>query len=152
MTTQVIAQGVSNAAITVEQARQENYNHLVSSATFSKEDAFNELGEVWEESCRDNWDGGGACTVAWQTVQNAHRLIKALPLGYALPSVGVEPDGHVTLEWYRSPRWTLSVSVSPEGTLYYSALFGSEDPRGSCQFFDQIPETILFLINRTCRS
>jgi hypothetical protein len=82
---------------------------------------------------------------------HADQLIKALPLGYALPSIGVEPDGHITLEWYRRPRWTLSVSVSPEGMLYYSALLGSEDPRGSYLFDGQISETLLSLIYRTCR-
>jgi hypothetical protein len=151
MIAQAPAQGFSNVAGIIAQAQQESYDHLVGSATFSKRDALDELGEVWEECRRANWDGSGAVAVEQDTLRNAYQFIEALPLDYPLPSVGVEPDGHLTLEWYRSPRWTLSVSVTPEGTLYYSALFGSEDPRGSSPFFDEIPQTILFLIKRACR-
>jgi hypothetical protein len=146
--TEAPRQGFSDAASVLAQARHENYEHLVRSATFSKQDAYDELGEVWEDCRHANWDGSGAMPVEQDTLGYAYRFIEALPLGYPLPSVGVEPDGHLTLEWYRNPRWTLSVSVSPEGTLYYAALFGSEDPRGSCSFFDEIPETLLFLLRR----
>jgi hypothetical protein len=58
----------------------------------------------------------------------------------------------LTFEWYRHPRWTLSVSVSPEGTLHYAGLFGTEDPRGSCPFFGETPENLLFLIRRVIRA
>ncbi len=73
-------------------------------------------------------------------------FIHALPLGYPLPSVGAEPDGHLTLEWYRNPRWILSVSISPEGILYYAALFGTRDVQGSARFWVEIPQPILELI------
>jgi hypothetical protein len=65
--------------------------------------------------------------------------------------VGAEPDGHITLEWYRGPRWTLSVSVSPDGMLYYAALFGSSEVRGAEPFFGDVPDIILSLIRRVCK-
>jgi hypothetical protein len=119
-------------------------------ASSSKQPAFDELDEVNKECGMPNWDAHGADPVAPETVQNAHRFIEALPVEYPLPSVGAEPDGHVTLEWYRATNWLLSVSVSPEGTLHYAALLGDEDPRGSCRLDGEIPQTILYWIRRVC--
>lgn len=109
---------------------------------------FGELTEVWEEFKTPNWDGYGALPVERAALRNARSFIEALPLGSPLPSVGAEPDGHVTLEWYRDPRWTLSVSVSPDGMLYFAGLFGTEDVRGSAWFSGEVPESVSLLIRR----
>lgn len=120
------------------------------SAGLSKQPAYDELAEMASAYRTADWDAHGAAPVTADTVRHARRFIEALPAGYALPSVGAEPDGHVTLEWYRATDWLLSVSVSPEGVLYYAALLGSEDPRGSCPFDGHVPETILYWIRRVC--
>src|SRR5207253_40418 len=99
-----------------------------------------------------NWDAHGAELIEADTLRNARRLIEALPPQYPLPSIGAEPDGQVTLEWYRATNWLLSVSVSPAGTLHYAALLGEEDPRGSCRLNGNVPETILYWIRRVCAS
>ncbi len=151
MSRSMLTPGFSDAARIVADASRMNYGHLTESETFSRQPAYEELWDVWQ-SCKDpNWDGYGALPVEQETFHNAYCLIEALPLGYPLPSVGAEPDGHLTLEWYRHPRWTLSVSVSPEGTLHYAALLGTEDPRGSCHFFGDVSENLLFLIGRVTR-
>lgn len=62
--------------------------------------------------------------------------------------MGAEPDGHITLEWHRATNRLLSVSVSPEAMLYWAALVGEEDPRGTCPFNGEVPETILYWIGR----
>ena len=93
----------------------------------SKQAAYNELDEVYKDCRSPHWDAHGAEPVQVETVENAHRFLEALPPGYPLPTVGTEPDGHVTLEWYRTTDWLLSVSVSPEGMLYWAALLGDED-------------------------
>ncbi len=122
----------------------------VGSVEFTKQPAYDELAEI-SNACRTaDWDAHGAVPLATDAVRHARRFIEALPVGYAPPSVGAEPDGHVTLEWYRDTNWLLSVSVSPEGILYYAALLGEEDPRGSCRFNGAIPETILYWIRRVC--
>ena len=74
-------------------------------------------------------DSHGAEPVEAETLRNARRFLEAFPPGYPLPSVGAEPDGQITLEWYRATNWLLTVSVSREGMLYYAALLGEEDPR-----------------------
>jgi hypothetical protein len=117
-------------------------------AAFAKQAAYDQLAKVSQECGSANWDSEGADAVEQNTVQNAYLFLEALPPGYPLPDILAEPDGHLNLEWYRGTRRILSVSVSPEGTLYWAALIGTEDPRGSCLFSGDIPDTILYWIRR----
>ena len=80
-----------------------------------------------------NWDGNNAVAVSPATVDVASRFIDSFPADVPLPTVIPEPDGQLNFEWYREPRKLLSVSVGTNGTLYWAALIGSEDPRGSIQ-------------------
>ena len=59
------------------------------------------------------------------------RLVESLPLGFPKPSIGSEPDGQLTLEWYKSPRRSLSVSVDPDGLLHYAGLYSASKRYGS---------------------
>ena len=122
-----------------------------NSATLSRQTAHDELAEVWEECRVPNWDAHGANPVEQETRQNAYAFLEALPPDYPSPSIGAEPDGHITLEWYRTTNWLLSVSVTPEGVLHYAALLGNDDPRGTCPFDGEVPDTILYLIRRVCK-
>ena len=70
-----------------------------------------------------NWDAYAAAP-GEEAFFLAYRFLEPLPLGAPAPSVGAEADGHVTLEWHRSPRRTLSVSVSAQGDLHYAARLG----------------------------
>ena len=115
---------------------------------FSKQAAYKELDAVYEECRNRRGAGQGAEPVQLQTRELARRFLEALPPESPLPSIGAEPDGHLTLEWYRATDWLLSVSVSAEGMLHWAALLGDEDPRGSCRFDGEVPETILYWIHR----
>jgi hypothetical protein len=143
-------QGLSPAAKFLDNTRRQALKRFRDSATFSKQPAYDGLAEVCEERRTANWDAHGAEPVEADTLRNAYCFIEALPLGYPLPCIGAEPDGHLTLEWYRATNWLLSVSVSPEGVLYYAALLEDDDPRGSCRFDGEVPETILYWIRRVC--
>jgi hypothetical protein len=148
MTTAIMPTGNTETAKYLDKARQDAGHHFRESIAFGKLSAYNELLATWEECKIPNWDGCDAFPVQTETLQNTYNFIEALPLGYPLPSVGAEPDGHLTLEWYRHPHWTLSVSISPGGIVYYAALFGNSDVRGSDPFFGIIPRSILDLIQR----
>jgi hypothetical protein len=117
-----------------------------STIDLNRQPAYDELVTVWQECNVPNWDGYNALPVLPETFANTWRFICALPWDYPLPSVGVEADGHLTLEWYRHSRWILSVSVSPEGDLHYAALFGNSDIRGSEPFVEGISKRLLDLI------
>ncbi len=110
--------------------------------------SLNELVCVYEECRNAGWDGYGALPVSTDAYMYAVSFLRALPLGTPAPSVGAEPDGHITLEWYKSPRQTLSVSVSPEGQLHFAALMGSSKQYGSEPFYGNMPQAILDLIYR----
>jgi len=110
--------------------------------------AAEELLNVSQACSGDNWDGYGAVPITEQTYLQACAFLDALPLGTPAPSVGAEPDGHLTLEWHQSARRTLSVSVSPEGDLHYAALLGPSKAYGTEPFLGEMPLTILDLIHR----
>jgi hypothetical protein len=142
--------GASSAAQYVEQEVENALRNLRDTQSFGQgaNAAFESLSNL-ETECKDaNWDGYGAAPIDQETFRQALNVLAALPLGLQQPSVGAEPDGHVTLEWYRSPWRTLSVSVSPEGDLHYSALLGPNKAYGTEAFFGEVPKTILDLVNR----
>ena len=107
---------------------------------------FEELLETFEECRQPNWDGYGAQSVREETYDLAHQFLAALPLSPSLPSIGTEPDGHITVEWHRSPQRTLSVSISPDGHLHYAALLGAERICGTETFRARMPQVLRDLI------
>ena len=110
--------------------------------------AIEELHDIADECSSMGWDGYGAETVEQETIRQAERFLNALPLGVSAPSVGAEPDGQITFEWYQSPRRILSVSVNPEGDLHYAALLGYSRRYGTEPFFGEVPAEILNLVRR----
>lgn len=124
---------------------------LQKSAAFGVERVIRgELAEVWEECSEPDWDGYDALPVTSDTYSLTEQFLRALPLGTPLPSIGAEPDGEITMDWGRSPRRRLSISVSPEGELNYAALVGAGRRCGSEPFFGEVPEAILNLIRQVC--
>jgi len=105
-----------------------------------------DLYKTVEQCSFANWDGHGAAPVIRETFMQACIFLEALPFGTTAPSVGAEPDGHLTLEWYRSSRRILSVSISPEGELHYAALLGHRKIYGTEPFLGEVPGIILNII------
>lgn len=110
--------------------------------------ASQELHSLADECSSMGWDGYVAAPIEQETIRQAERFLDALPLGIEAPSVGAEPDGQITFEWYQAPRRILSVSVSPAGDLHYAALLGYKEGYGTEHFFGEIPSDILRLIGR----
>lgn len=109
---------------------------------------FDELFETVEECRQPNWDGYGAQPVRDETYHFAYEFLTALPLDTPAPSMGAEPDGHLTVEWYRSPDQTLSVSLSDDGSLHFAALLGETKAYGTEAFVGEVPKIISDLIHR----
>lgn len=141
-----MSRGNSSTAVYIEKINQANQRHFAQTAALSKQPAIDELLTIWTECRTLDWDGYDAFPVKAETLNYAYAFIQALPLGFPLPSVSAEPDGHLAFDWFHAPHWTISVSVSPEGVLYYAALLGNSDPRGSEPFVSEIPERLLNLI------
>lgn len=109
---------------------------------------FDELYKMIKQCGVENWDGYGAAPVTLKTFQQAINVLEALPLGTIAPTVGAEPDGYITLEWYKTPRRTLSVSISPEGELHYAALLGQKKRYGTEPFWGEVPDVIMDIIRQ----
>jgi len=118
----------------------------IRQSTLGHREALDELWEIWNQCKVANWDGYDAFAVEQETYSRAYALIDSLPLNFPRPSIGAEPDGHLTLEWYKSPTRTLSVSVDPEGFLHYAGLFGPSQRHGKLVFFSTAPDELIRLV------
>jgi hypothetical protein len=107
----------------------------------------NELNSLASECQLADWDGHDASPLSSDSLDLARRFLLALPLGVFVPTLGAEPDGQVTAEWYRSPRYVLSVSFDPKGDLHYASLRGFEKDFGSLHFLGSVPKRILDIIS-----
>lgn len=119
-------------------------------ATMTRADALTSLERLASECSQEGWDGHGAEPIRPETIAQAGRFLGALPKQFPVPAPGVEPDGCVTLEWYESPDWIVSVSVSPDCRLDYAAILDKRKKHGSCVFVDAIPVAVLDLIKEFC--
>lgn len=142
--------GASDLAQFIATKSREARRALCETYTFGHafDEALQGLIHIQEQCSHTGWDGYGAEPVRNKTIRSAYRLLEALPYGLPVPSIGAEPDGDITLEWYRSPRRTVSVSVTADDNLHYSALVGPNKQYGTEVFFEEVPATILDLIRR----
>lgn len=142
--------GVSDSARFVDDAAARNRQSLHSLHTFgNKRLVLEELWTVWKDCSAPDWDGYGAEAVDVEVYRNAYRFIEALPLGCALPTIGADPQGALTLEWYKSPRRVLSISVSASGELHFAGVFGPGSRHcGTEDFFSELPESVIQMINK----
>ena len=147
--TELLDAGQSDAAKFIRKRHTDLSRSLHNCSTSGIENTIREqLADIWEECREPNWDGYDATAVTWDTYNNTERFLRSLPFGIALPSVGAEPDGHITLDWHVSQRRTLSVSMSPDAELHYAALLGPGRVCGTEPFFGDVPKMILGLIGQ----
>lgn len=134
--------------VVVPRGTHENESNGAALDNKHEASANSQLQSLAAECSIPNWDGLGAVPVTQPTVLQASSFLAALPGDVPEPSIGAEPDGDVTLEWYCSPRQTLSVSVTSTGDLHYAALLGASKAYGTEQFSGTVPQIILDLIQR----
>ncbi len=105
-----------------------------------------ELLEVCDECSQPDWDAYDAFPVTLATQRNGVRFLLALPQGTPAPSVGANPHGHISFEWHRAPRRTLSVSITADSQIHYAALLGDGRASGTEPFAAEVPGVVLDLI------
>lgn len=106
------------------------------------------LNEVAKEAAEPDWDGYGAVPVAGNAVEYARRVLESLPTTYPPPEVDADPDGEISLEWYRDRDWVFSISVGARGSLAYAGRFGRSRVRGIEEGADEIPTPLLGHLDR----
>lgn len=92
--------------------------------------AFDEIAEIAGSCGRPGWDGFDADPVTKNHLEAAIHVVNRLPVDVTTPTVGAEPDGQITLEWYVNPKQLLSVSVDPIGELHYAGMIGDDQIHG----------------------
>jgi hypothetical protein len=140
--------GVSGEAAYISEQSARTWGQLQNSNAFGSASLFEDLDALAEECGHPGWDGYGAPAVSHESIRQARWVLQSLPLGTPRPTLGIESDGQVTLEWYRSPRRTLSVSIAPDGLLHYAALIGFARQYGTEAFTGQFPRNLLGLLRR----
>lgn len=143
-----MSRGESPTALFVEEQYGNGHQKLQESYTLGQKESLGELKRVYAECSSPGWDGYGAEPISASVDEFATGFLLALPLGTPAPAVGAELDGHITLEWYKSPHRTLSVSVGPNGQLHFAALMGASTQYGSEPFYGEVPQSVLDLIYR----
>lgn len=80
-----------------------------------------EIKRIEEEFSEEGWDGYGAYPVSKESVNHAISFINSLPESLEDPSIGADPNGDITIEWYKDVHRVFSVSVTKDGELIYAA-------------------------------
>lgn len=143
----------SEESCLLAQREQTARDFLVSAESHPKHRARLQIDFINDHCAEDGWDDAETRRIEGTTIQLAYLFLDLLPDYCDVPDISPEPDGHIELEWYVQPRRTLSVSISPQGKIYWAALYGTEDPRGSCPFpSESLPETVLYWIGKITRA
>ncbi|OGC02680.1 hypothetical protein A2V82_09415 [candidate division KSB1 bacterium RBG_16_48_16] len=142
--------GFSESALFTRKRLWEPYQRLLDMETNSSvlKSALPSLDEIRRRTLQPGWDGFSALQVGEEAYSYAYSFLETLASSIPVPSLSAEPDGHITLEWYKSPRQILSVSISPEGELHYAALLGPNRSYGTEVYLGETPKIIFNLIQR----
>lgn len=106
------------------------------------------LDQAFLDASYEDWDCHGAKQAHPLSYYHARRFIAALPTTLPVPEFGVDPDGELSIEWYRAPRRVFSASVGRNGRLTYAGLFGRSESHGTEYSLDEIPDSILANVGR----
>jgi hypothetical protein len=77
------------------------------------------------------------------TLEHTLRFVDALPMGFAEPDPGLDPDGEITLSWIGSKGHRLSLSIGPTGRVSYAYRIGPRRLNGTEWLGDSIPDELL---------
>jgi len=145
-----ISESSSETADFVAQQRGISFGILQKSNAlgFAAKGTFQQLDEVFEECSSEGWDGERAKAISIEVLRCTKRFLSSFPLGMEAPEVGAEPDGAITLEWYQSPNKVISISINPDGWMYYAALIDTSKRHGADYSLMGISDDLLYLISQ----
>jgi len=142
--------GFSREAVFVASEKQSLAGRLMETVTFGERDRaiLSRLFSVISQTANEGWDGYGALPVSVKTYIKTMEFLCVLPGTVKLPEMSADPDGSLSMEWYRSPEWIVSISIDGNGKLDYAAIFGDRKYHGSMYFADEIDKEVLNHIGR----
>lgn len=113
--------------------------------------AASELADTFLDCFHADWDGYKALPVKADSYQNAKRFLESLGGVWPQPTVSADPDGEISLEWYRGRRMRFSVSIGPDATVSYAGMFATSTVHGTETFLDEVPTGVLQHLHRLYR-
>ncbi|HET6407256.1 MAG TPA: hypothetical protein VFG14_05200 [Chthoniobacteraceae bacterium] len=134
-----------NAAAVVEQRER-------SVALFGvKSVALSEL-EMLAAECKEaDWDGYGAESLHPRALSLAKEIIRSLPDDLPMPTMSVEPDGCVSLDWLPTNGRVFTLSAGKTDRLPYAWLDGTDRGHAVARFIGgQLPPRIVREIRMIC--
>jgi len=137
---------IRKSAKSIHSRLQESNYFGVQSKVFIKQ-----LDEVANECKESGWDGYNAFPVIKRTIDLTRYFFSKLPSVFSPPTIGAEPDGSITLEWYRSPSHVFSISISSDAYIHYAYINGKVKRHGSEPLGDYISRDIVKLIDDIVR-
>lgn len=146
--------GVSDASRKLRELRKQTALQFRATETWknSRGDlqvALRELGEIYRECAKEDWDGYGALPVSWEAYYEATRFLRAWPLSLPVPELGPEPEGDIGFEWNFGKNKVLAVSVHGTNFITYAGLLGAGNKTHGTEAFDgAIPQEIINKILR----
>ena len=73
-------------------------------------------------------------------------LLDALPHGFAVPEVALDPDGEIALDWIRADRTMVSLSIGPAGDPSYAANLRDRTAHGVIRLGEGFPGALTELL------
>lgn len=134
-----------------ERKKVSSHLHKSKALSFIGRGTFQELRKTLEECSLEGWDGERAKPVTKEVLRNTEVFLWSFPLGIESPEISAEPDGAVSLEWYRSPSRIISVSINPDGWMYYAVVIGTAEDHGRGSALFGVPDKILNFIEEVTR-
>ncbi len=110
------------------------------------------LEQAYVKASEDDWDGYGAVAADPDAIRHAFGWLLQLPTSTPMPSVSIDVDGHVAIEWDNGPRQIISIRLAGDGTIYYGGLLGYSTFYGAEVPADVIPEPVARAIDRILNS
>jgi hypothetical protein len=139
--------GVSSAAGYLKDKDSEFQKNISGEANWYMP-IWDDILEAIHEYSTNDWDGYGARAITSDSVNDALRFAKALPIAIPAPEISVDANGELIFEWYKEPKKVFSIIIEGKNRLIYAGLFGINKTNGTEYFSEELPETILYNIQR----
>lgn len=125
----------AEAGVLRERARDVRSAYEGSQALFGPQSALlAQLRHLATECQNANWDGYDAEPVTNEALALAASFLRALPSGFPLPDLCVEPDGSVAMEWHFGRYKRFSASFGKTNRLALAWLDGLDTGHAVAQF------------------
>jgi hypothetical protein len=143
-----ISESSGDTACFVSKEREKCYGLLQESTVlrFVETGTLQQLYIIYKECSSAGWDGEQAIPISLEVLKNALKFLFSFPSGIEAPVICAEPDGAITLEWYRSPNKVISISINPDGLVYWAALIGARGRHGKDRAMLGVHDDLLRII------